>query len=115
MEEFATEGTDRKDVFFYQVLPGTARHGAGALQPAPVTVSIRARVNAGSAACDRFSSLQRAPRSGTGGADADPRLVGATAPAQRSCWAARCQGCCLRSRLWKWMCCGGRSTRLRLP
>lgn len=24
MEEFATEGTDRKDVFFYQVLPGAA-------------------------------------------------------------------------------------------
>lgn len=23
MEEFATEGTDRKDVFFYQVLPAT--------------------------------------------------------------------------------------------
>lgn len=81
MEEFATEGTDRKDVFFYQVLPGAAPARAGSWSghavlrdaPARVTGLSHAWMKAGRAVCDCFGSLQQPqPRSGTGGLTLTP-------------------------------------------
>lgn len=93
MEEFATEGTDRKDVFFYQVVPASGRAGREGPavqrvhQPFGTHGLIHAQVNAGRAIGASFSSLQQPPGSDSSG----PALAaapGAAASATGSCRAA---------------------------